>query len=71
MNIHHKKTAIKQLKDNSEIHTGTVHAGMINKTTTLTLPTEEEWIQDTSKDHDIGYIKRILYIPEETPIVPK
>ena len=48
-----------------------VHAGQINKTTTVPLPNEEDWRQATSEDRDIGYIKRILSIPEETPIDPK
>ena len=63
VNMHHKQTATKQLKDNGEITTGTVHAGQVNKTKTLPLPTEKEWRQATSEDHDIGYIKRILSIP--------
>ena len=48
-----------------------VHKVKINKTTTLTLHTEEEWNQATSEDHDLGYIKRILSSLEETPIDPK
>ena len=48
-----------------------VHADQINKTTTLHLPTEEEWMQATSEDHDLGYIKRVLSSPEDTPIDPK
>ena len=48
-----------------------VHAVHINKTTTLPLPNEEEWSQDTSEDHDIVYINSILSSPEETPIDPK
>ena len=48
-----------------------VHAGHINETTTLPLPTEEEWKQAASEDHHLGYIKRILSSPEETPIDPK
>ena len=48
--------------------TGTVHAGQINKTTTLPLPIEEYWRQATSEDHDLIYIKRILLGPEDTPI---
>ena len=45
-----------------------VHAGKINKTKTLPLPTEEEWRQATSEDRDLGYIKKILSSPDETPI---
>ena len=48
-----------------------LHAGQINKTTTLPLPTEGEWRKAISEDNDIGYIKRILSIPEEAPIDPK
>ena len=48
-----------------------VHVVHINKTTTLTLPTEEEWRQAKSEDHDMGYIKSILSSTEETPIEPK
>ena len=59
------------MKDKNETTTLIVHAGHINKTTTLPLPTEEEWSQATSQGHDIGYIKSILYGPEETPIGPK
>ena len=44
----HGQTAKKQLKNKGEITTGTVHAGQINKTTTLTIPTEEEWRQAKS-----------------------
>ena len=43
----------------------------INKTITLTLPTEGECSQDTLEDHDLGYIKKILSSPEEKPIEPK
>ena len=59
------------MKDKNETTTLIVHAGHINKTKTLPLPTEEEWSQATSEDHDLGYIKRILASPEETPIDPK
>ena len=53
-------TEIQNLKDNNENPTVIVHAGKINGTTAIPLPTEEEWRQDTSEDHDIGYINRIL-----------
>ena len=59
VHIHHKQTATKQLKYNGEISTGTMYAVHINETTTLPLPTEQEWSKDTSDDHDIGCIKRI------------
>ena len=48
-----------------------VHAGQIKESTTLPLPTEVEWRQATSDDHDLGYIKNILSSPEETHIDPK
>ena len=60
----------QHLKDNNETPTVMVHAGQINKTTILSLPTEEEQRQATSDDHDIGYIKSILSSPRETPIDP-
>ena len=71
VHMKHGQTETKNLKDKGEIPTGTVHVGKINKTTTLPLPTEESWSQDTSEDHDLGYIKRILSSPEETTIYPK
>ena len=45
-----------------------VHAEQINETTTLCLPKEEEWMQDTSEDNDLGYMKNILSCREETPV---
>ena len=69
--MHQGHTEIQQLKDNNEIPTVVVYAGQINETTTLPLPTEEEWMQDTSEDHYLGYIKRVLSSPYETPIHPK
>ena len=69
--MQHKQTATKQLKDKCEIPTATVHVGQINKTTTLSLPTEEYWSKATTEDHDIRYIKRNLSSPEETQIKPK
>ena len=60
----------QHLKDNNETPTVMVHAGQINKTTTPSLPTEEEWRQATSDDHDIGYINSILSSPMEIPIDP-
>ena len=47
VHMHHKQTATKQMKYKGEIPTGALHAVKINKTTTLTLPTEEEWVQAT------------------------
>ena len=47
-----------------------VHTGHL-KNTTIPIPTEEEWRQDTSEDHYLGYIKRILSSPEEANIDPK
>ena len=64
VHMHQKMTATKNLKDKGEIPTGTVHAVNINKTTTLTIPTEDEWRQNTSEDHDLRYIKRILSSPD-------
>ena len=69
--MNQEQTETQHLKDNNETPTEKVHAGQINKTTTLHQPTKEEWRQDTSEDHDIGYIKNILYSIEETPIYPK
>ena len=60
--MHYKQTATKQLKDKYEIPTGMLYAGHINKTTTLPLPTEEDWGQATSEDHYLGYIKSVLSI---------
>ena len=71
VHMHHGNTETQQLKDNNKTPTVMVNLVHINKTTTLTLPTEEVWIQAISEDHDIGYIKIILSIPEETPIDPK
>ena len=48
-----------------------VHAGQINETTTLPLPTEEECRQATSEYHGLRYIKRILYSSEKTHIDPR
>ena len=45
-----------------------VHAGQIRKTTKPALPTEEEWMQATSEDHDLGYIQKILFSAEEKPM---
>ena len=53
----------KHQKDKNETLTVMVHVGKINKTTALTLPTEEEWRQATSEDHDLRYIKRVLSSP--------
>ena len=69
--MHKGHTETKKLKNNNETPTVIVHAGQINKTTTLPLPTDEYWMQATSEDHDIGYIKRILSSPDDTPIDPK
>ena len=71
VNMHQGHRETKQLKDKYETPTFMVHSEQINKTTTLLLPTEEEWIQGISEDYDFGYIKRILYSTEETHIEPK
>ena len=71
VHMHQGHTETYQLKYNNETPTVMVRTGKINKNTKLPLPTEEEWSQATSQGHDIGYIKSILYSPEETPIGPK
>ena len=48
-----------------------VNAEQINKTTTLTLPNEEEWRQAITDNHDLRFIKIIVSIPEEAHIDPK
>ena len=65
------QTARQQLKDKDETPTVMVHAGYINKTTTLFLPTEYEWMQATSEDNDLVYINNILFGTKETLIEPK
>ena len=71
VHMHHGHIETQQLKDKNEKPTLRVHAGQINETTTLPLPTEEEWRKATSDNHDLIYIERILSIPEEKPIEPK
>ena len=71
MNIHHKHTSIKYLKDKGEKPTVMVHAIQIKETTTLPLPTEEDLRKATSYYCDLRYINRSLSFPEETPIEPK
>ena len=71
VHMYHKQTVPKHLKDKGETPTVMVNEGHINKTTILPLPTEEEWRQATSEDHDLGYIKKILSSLEEIPIDPK
>ena len=41
-----------------------VNIGHINETTTLPIPTEEEYKQATSEDYDLIYNKSILSSPE-------
>ena len=65
------KTAKEQLKYKDETPIVMVQAGHINETITLCLPTDEYLSRDTSEDNDLGYIKNILYGPEETLIDPK
>ena len=48
-----------------------MNVGQINVTTTLCLPTAEDWRQATSEDHDLGYINNILSGPEEIHVNPK
>ena len=69
--MHQGQIETQKMKYNNETPTVMVNAGQINKTTTMPLTTEEDWSQAKSEDHDLGYIKRILSSPEETPIDPK
>ena len=48
VHMNQEKTEKQHLKYKNEKPTGTVHSGQISKTTTLPLPTEEEWRLDTS-----------------------
>ena len=50
------QTETQKLKDRDKIPTVMVHAVQINENTTLYIPSEEDWRQNTSQDHDIGYI---------------
>ena len=65
------QTETQFTKDKDETPTLMVHTGHINETITLCLPTEEEWSQTTPEDHDLSYIKHILYGLEETPFDSK
>ena len=69
--MHQGNTATKQLKDKDETTTVMVHARNINETKTLCIPTEKEWIQDTSEDHNLEYINNILSGTEDTPVQTK
>ena len=69
--MHQGMTTTKELKDEDKKTTIVVHTGKFNKTTTLCLPTEEEWRQAISEDLYLCYIKRISYGMEETHIDPK
>ena len=69
--MHQDNTETQHMKDNNETPMLMVHAGHINETTTLPLPTEEECKQATLEDHGLRYIKRILSSTEKTPIEPK
>ena len=69
--MYHKNKETQHPKYDNETPTIMVHVGQINKTSTLHIPTGEEWRQATSVDNDIRYIKRILSSTEETPIDPK
>ena len=64
-------TATKQLKDKDETTTVMVHARNINETKTLCIPTDKEWIQNTSEDRDLEYINNILSGAEDTSIETK
>ena len=54
VHMNQKNTEKQQLKDKNETPTEMVHAGHINKTTTLPLPTDQEWRQTTSEYHNLG-----------------
>ena len=69
--IHQGNIETQQLENDNEKSAVMVHVVQINQATTLPLPTEGQWRQDTSEDHDFGYIKTILPSPEEKPIEPK
>ena len=56
-------TETQQMKYNNETPIEMVHSSQINVTTALTLPTEEDWRQAISEDHDLVYTKRILSSP--------
>ena len=71
VHMYQGKTGTKQLKYKDETPIVMVQTGNINETTTLSLPTEEEWRKATSDNHDIGYIQNILSGPEETLVDPK
>ena len=62
--MHQGYTETQHLKNNNETPTVMVHAGYINKTTTLHLPLEEEFRQAILEDHDLRYINIILSSPE-------
>ena len=59
------------MKDKGDIIAVMVHLLQIKKSTTLPLHTDEDWRKFTSEDHDLGYIKSIISIPDETTINPK
>ena len=63
VHMHQVYTATKQLKDKCEIPIVTVHAGNINKNTTLCVNKEEELRQATVEDHDLRNIKSVLSSP--------
>ena len=48
VHMHHRHTETQHMKDNNEATTLMLHAGQINKTTTLTLPNEEGCRKATS-----------------------
>ena len=52
----------KHLKYKDEIPTVMLNMVQIYQTTTLFLPTEENWRQATEEDHYLRYINSILYI---------
>ena len=51
--MHQGHIETQQLKYKNETPTLMVHAVQINEIAALPLPTEEEWRQATSEDHDL------------------
>ena len=69
--MHQRHTATKHMKDQGEITILMLHAGHINKNTTLFIPTEKEWSQYTAEYYGLRYIKIILSGTEYTSIDPE
>ena len=58
----------KQPTGKGETRMVMVNQGQKNETTTLCIPTEEQWRKSTAEDHDLRYIKSILSGMEGKPI---